>query len=266
MASKKSGAAKRSGAVNADLVSDIMRELVPEVAKMIAASMAPINELVTRTLGSVNDVVAKLTQLVEVMAAREQQPLSPPPVRAAAADGEAEKCRRSVVVLGLPEANGEPQARNAVDAASVRAMFNELSVDSVPANVYRMGAFDRQGKKTRPVKVEFTNMHDAVQVLRRSPELKTSANYGSVYVRKSHPHSLRVELINKRKSDPDNVYVIYNDKVVAREVHTQRTQSGDEEEGALVRRSGRPLLFTPEYAQYWASLQPGGSVSPATAL
>lgn len=233
----------RSGSVNAELVKDVLRELMPEIAKIVEASLGP--------------VVEKLTQLIETMAAREQRPPTPAPIHVEA-DGEAEKCRRSVVVIGLPEADGEPQERNAVDAASVRSIFNELNVDSKPLNVYRMGGFN--GERKRPVKVEFTNMHDAVQVLRKSFKLKSSNNYAAVFIRKSHTHALRVELMNKRKSDPDNMYVIYNDKVVVRRAFTPKPQPGDLEAGGSVRRSDRPAAMTAEFAEYRASLQPVGAL------
>lgn len=226
----------KSSTVNAELVRDILLELMPAMTKTIISSLEPLLD--------------KLTQLVDTLVAREQLPPLPAARVVEPDDYETEKCRRSVVVIGLPEADVAPQERNAVDTTSVRNILTELNVDSVPVNVFRMGAFDVEGKRRRPIKVEFCSMHGAVQVLRQSPALKSSPKYKSVYVRKSHPHALRVELMNKRNSDPNNTYVIYRDKVIIRDTNTGGTPSGDAVAERSVRRSDRPAAVTPEFAEY----------------
>lgn len=188
---------------------------------------------------------------------------------------EKEKCRRSVVVSGLAEADGPADRRNGADQAAVREMLVELDVDSVPKNIYRMGVFDPARKK-RLLKVEFSNMHDAIQVLRQSSRLTSSKKFSSIRVRNSHTHQMRVKLREAQDADPAKIYVIYGDNVVCRGRKKEQL-SGDDETfadapgmapssaeggvgilpllgpGSAPRHSQRPPALTPAYAEYKAS-------------
>lgn len=187
---------------------------------------------------------------------------------------EKDKCRRSVVVSGLAEAVGPSDGRNATDQATVHDMLLELDVDSVPKGVYRMGVFNPE--RSRLVKVEFGNIHDAVQILRQSSRLRTSQQFRNVRVRNSQPHQMRVKLREAQGADPNGIYVIYGDDVVCRGRKKEQPPGDDEilagasgsapssaeggggilpllGPGNAPRHSQRPPALTPVYAEYKAS-------------
>ncbi|VDM38344.1 unnamed protein product [Toxocara canis] len=66
-------------------------------------------------------------------------------------DAEKQQRRRSVVFIGVAESCDLPHPRRERDVESVAEILNELNVDGVPVEVYRMGVFSPA--KRRPIKV-----------------------------------------------------------------------------------------------------------------
>ena len=191
------------------LVKEIVTAILPELTSSITA-------LLSRSLDNIH-----ASQPVNC-ATTPNQP-HPPAAEdlagsaqlSAKADGEGEKLRNcSVVFLRIPESLVEkPRDRNKADRDTVLDILDDIGVDGVPVNVFRMGVFN--AGRWRPVKVVFSNPHDASQVIRNSPRLKSS-RFKDIYVRRSMTPSelaehrrLRLQLKEARKTNP-NVVIFKN--------------------------------------------------------
>ncbi|KHN78055.1 hypothetical protein Tcan_00449, partial [Toxocara canis] len=104
---------------------------------------------------------------------------------------EQQQRRRSAVFIGVAESCDPPHLRYERDVESVAEILNELNVNGVPVEVYRMGVLNPA--KCRPVKVVFRNSHGAVQVFRQCYMLKCSPQFPSVYIRPFYTDPIRKE-------------------------------------------------------------------------
>lgn len=198
-----------------EAVRKAMEDQSVQMVKAITEALQPV-------MKSLADAV---TQLAEVTKA-----LSPPSVAAGdhithavpAADSQVNSSE--VVIMGLKEKDElRPRERRHADEESVSDILENLEIDAIPLQVYRMGTFEKN--KCRLVKVVFNNSHDAVQVLRNCNQLKNiEGPYKNVYARPSYSAELRKQLRDARKIDMSAV--IYRGKVVSRSAIPKNGRKG----------------------------------------
>lgn len=101
-------------------------------------------------------------------------------------------------------------------------VLNELNVNGVPLEVFRMGVINPDER--RPIKVVFSSSHDVIQALRRSHLLKGSSKYSFVYIRPSYSVVTRKVSFMECRDDPTGFYTIYNNQVDKRGAAVSRKQ------------------------------------------
>lgn len=106
-------------------------------------------------------------------------------------DAEEKERRRSIVVSGLPEIAGKPSERRAADKERLHSLVDELDVDVDVTAAYRMG--EKKGDRPRLLKVVLGSSKHQQSLLRGCGKLKTSPNFGGVFVRPSLTKEQRQE-------------------------------------------------------------------------
>ncbi|VDM49292.1 unnamed protein product [Toxocara canis] len=184
-----------------------MRKLLVATIRDVVGSLVP--ELVMTLSHSLNSILKSNSERLQTME------------RDTSSDAEQQQRRRSAVFIGVAESCDLPHRRHKRDLESVAEILDELNVDGVPVEVYRMRVFNPT--KRRPNKVVFSNIHDAVQVFRQCYVLKCSPQFSSFYIRPSYTAAIRKELFTKRKEDPNGLYIMRNNQVVRRVSATNLT-------------------------------------------
>ncbi|KHN84872.1 hypothetical protein Tcan_08313 [Toxocara canis] len=181
-------------------MAEEMRKLLVATIRDVMGSLLP--ELVITLTHSVDSILKSNSERLQTM----ETDIS--------SDAEEQQRRRSAVFIGAPESRDLPHLRHERDAESVAEILDEVNVDGVPVDVYRMGVFNPT--KRRPIKVVFNNTHNAVQVFRQCYMLKRSPQFSSVYIRPSYSAAIHNELFTKRREGPHGLYVVRNNLVVRR--------------------------------------------------
>ncbi|KHN71915.1 hypothetical protein Tcan_18683 [Toxocara canis] len=205
-------------------IQDILGSIIPETVKTPALS-----------LNSIHSPDSERPPFQHTFGSPQQ----PKNGSSIATDAEEQQRRLSAVFIGVEESSELPHLRHDRDVESVTVILDELNVDSVPVEVYRMGVFNPM--KRRPIKVIFRNSHDAVQVLRQCRMLKQSPRFSSIYIRPSYSAAIRKELFTKRREDPNGIYAVRNNLVVRRGSAVPGNPTSDTPEnqlGAGYRRQG----------------------------
>ncbi|EYC39262.1 hypothetical protein Y032_0665g1322 [Ancylostoma ceylanicum] len=136
---------------------------------------------------------------------------------------EEEKRARSIVIAGIPEAEGdlEPVERVSHTEAMTYKVLNALGVEARPTEVYRMG--DVAKGKTRLIKCVLPSERFLLKALRNAPALRNLTGFDHVYIRRSMTREEREkdrELrrqahdLNINEHNGSKVYVVYRSQVV----------------------------------------------------
>ncbi|XP_031336994.1 uncharacterized protein LOC116166261 [Photinus pyralis] len=128
--------------------------------------------------------------------------------------------KRNIVVFGADESTlGSTEERESADAGIVKKMLTCLGstpdeLDNV--KLFRLGKFDGGRPRPRPIKVIFPNEATAYSILRKSKELKSSQDFGNIYVSSDktrrqldHHRSLRKELSERIEKGETNLKIKY---------------------------------------------------------
>ncbi|KHN77250.1 hypothetical protein Tcan_10954 [Toxocara canis] len=210
-------------------IQDILGSIMPEMVKMPTHSLNSILSPNSERLQTMErDTVYALQSLNDTVAALQNTSRSTQQAdngSSFASDAEEQQRRRSAVFIGVEESCELPHLRHDRDVESVAVILDELNVDGVPVEMYRMGVFNPA--KRRPIKVIFRNSHDAVQVLLQCYMLKRSPRFSSAYIGPSYSAAIRGELFTKRREDPNGLYVVRNNLVVRRGSAIPRNPTGD---------------------------------------
>jgi len=106
------------------------------------------------------------------------------PIAAASEDqAEFKERKRSIVIMGLPEASGKPSDRQRADKSQLAHLFDELDVEAEVVATYRMGVKKDGGP--RLTKVVLAASQQQKTVLVAAKKLKASTSFKGVFVRPS---------------------------------------------------------------------------------
>ncbi|KHN75135.1 hypothetical protein Tcan_09346 [Toxocara canis] len=105
-----------------------MRKLLVATIRDVVGSLVP--KLVITLTHSLDSILKSNSQRLQTVETN------------TSTDAEEQQRRPSAVFIGVPESRNLPHLRHEPDAESVAEILDELNVDGVPVDVYRMGVFN----------------------------------------------------------------------------------------------------------------------------
>ena len=123
---------------------------------------------------------------------------------------------RNVIIYGVEETDNERIEEK------VQSLLSEIDEKPVVKDCCRVGVKRTPVKTPRPIKFSLSNSCHVQQVLRSARQLHTKNGYRTVYIcpdrtadeRKAHKKLLEL-LKEKRKSEPNRIHMIKNNRVVS---------------------------------------------------
>lgn len=128
---------------------------------------------------------------------------------------ERQKRQSNIIIFGMKEQENLPKEdRINAEKEDVRNILYYISPDVTVKNIQRLGKYDNQSSKPRLVKVSLLNSEQAIQVLRKSPNLKKNDNLKNIYLSSdqtpsqiSYYKKVKSELEDRIKAGEENLKI-----------------------------------------------------------
>lgn len=171
------------------------------------ATLVPILKCFIAVIGyqqkTINSMLLQQQELLKTIQSNlnHQMPAAAPPILDMDSSAEEMERRRSVVVCGLPEAEGSPSARREGTRKASVELLNALNIDSEIISTYRLGRPPTgENNKPRLLKIVFPNSNAQKEMLRKARGLRGQDQYNGVYIRPSlTPAQLNAEYLLRKE-------------------------------------------------------------------